>query len=151
MTKSLDDYFNNDNSKQVNIILECPECFERNEVEFSTELKCKKCEKTLSGISYQKILPTSFLLLTLTAFTGVVIDDEIHVYRPSVKTEYKMMKTCINEFQDKDLNKDYKYVRNICFCAVESMSGILDAEKARTYSEQKLKDLLKNNFDECKN
>jgi len=71
---------------------------------------------------------------------GTLLDDTINVNRASVKTEYKMMRTCIYEFQDRDT----------CICAVESMSGFIDAEKALLYGHEWLKEVLKNKYDNCK-
>ena len=51
-----------------------------------------------------------------------------------------MMRTCVNRFGNRD----------DCFCAVESMSGLIDAQKARLYGEKWLKDLLKDRYYDCR-
>jgi len=60
-----------------------------------------------------------------------------------------MMKTCIDEHRSYYVS--YKDARDNCYCAVETMSGFLDAEKARLYEEAKLKKILKERYRECNN
>ena len=80
------------------------------------------------------------MVLGLSGIAGAIVDDITNINRASVKTEYKMMKTCIHEFYDRDT----------CFCAVESMSGLVDAQKARIYGDKWLKELLKDKYNDCK-
>jgi hypothetical protein len=60
-----------------------------------------------------------------------------------------MMKTCIKEHRTYYVS--YEKARDTCFCAVESMSGFLDAEKARFYGKAKLEKILKERYKECTN
>jgi transposase-like protein len=126
--------------KKDQINLECPECSEDNIVKLSSELKCKKCEKTLLGFNYKRFLLPTIAVVGLSGAAGAIIDDTVNLNRVSVKTEYKIMRTCINSFYD----------RETCFCAVESMSGLVDAQKAKLYGDKWLKDLLHERYNDCK-
>ena len=149
MAEDINDYFKkkstkntqNKNEKQNYINLICSECDESNKVRLSTELKCKKCEQKLSGFDYKKFILPTIAVIGLSGISGAILDDTLNLNRASVKTEYKMMRTCIYEFQDRDT----------CYCAVESMSGFVDAEKARLYGPKWLEEVLKDNYDNCKN
>ena len=144
MTKYVNDYFKKKSTKKSkeknHIHLECPKCFESNTVKLSTELKCKKCEKTLLGFNYKRFLLPTIAIVGFSGIAGAIIDDTVNLNRASVKTEYKMMKTCLHEFYDRDT----------CFCAVESMSGFVDAEKARLYGHKWLEEVLKDKYNSCK-
>ena len=148
MSKDINDYFSkkskktiqDENKKESYINLECPECSEINKIKFSTELRCKKCEQKISGFDYRRFILPVIAVIGLSGIGGAVLDDTLNLNRASVKTEYKMMRTCIYEFQDRDT----------CFCAVESMSGFIDAEKARLYGTKWLKEVLKDRYDNCK-
>jgi len=149
LAEDINDYFKkkstkntqNKNEKQNYINLICSECDESNKVRLSTELKCKKCEQKLSGFDYKKFILPTIAVIGLSGISGAILDDTLNLNRASVKTEYKMMRTCIYEFQDRDT----------CYCAVESMSGFVDAEKARLYGPKWLEEVLKDNYDNCKN
>lgn len=148
MSEDINDYFKKkstkntqDKSEKQNYInLKCSECNESNKVKLSTELKCKKCEQKLSGFDYKKFILPTVAVIGLSGISGAILDDTLNLNRASVKTEYKMMRTCIYEFQDRDT----------CFCAVESMSGFIDAEKARLYGRKWLEEVLKDKYDSCK-
>lgn len=130
--------------KENELKIECPECFEENIVSLSSDIKCKKCEKSLTGQKYKSVLLSAGLVFSLGAGLGVTSDAYLNINRASVKTEYKMMKTCINRFGN---NSE---VRDDCACAVESMLGVIDAQKARFYSTSWLKDVLKEKYNECR-
>jgi hypothetical protein len=122
-----------------NIDLLCLACDHKNKVYFSSDIKCKECNETLIGYTYKVFIVPALVVIGLSAIGGAMIDDTLNLNRASVKTEYKMMRTCINRFG----------YRDNCFCAVESMSGFLDAEKARLYSRSKLSDILKDRYNDC--
>ena len=127
-------------SKEENKIdLECSSCSTENTVNLSSDIKCKKCNKSLTGKLYKNIIISAGLLVGLGAIGGALVDDVININRASVKTEYKMMRTCVNRFQNSEN----------CYCAVESMSGIIDAEKARLYGKGWLKDILAERYKAC--
>lgn len=126
-----------ENKYEINLL--CPKCDNENTINLSSDIKCKKCEETLVGKSYKEFILPTIIVLGLSAISGAMIDDSLNLNRASVKTEYKMMRTCINRFYDRDN----------CFCAVESMSGFLDAEKARFYGSSKLANILKERYYEC--
>lgn len=127
-----------ENKHEINLL--CPKCDNQNTINLSSDIKCKECEETLIGRSYKEFILPTIMVLGLSAIGGAMIDDSLNLNRASVKTEYKMMRTCINRFNDRDN----------CFCAVESMSGFIDAEKARFYGKQWLKDELKNRYYDCR-
>ncbi len=138
--------YSRDKHKQENekINLECPHCSESNSIKLSKQIECKKCHKSLGGHFYKSVVLSAGLLLGMGAVGGALIDDTVNLNRASVRTEYKMMKTCIDEFKYRD---GYKPARNKCFDVVESMSGVLDAEKARFYGREGLKKELKQRYD----
>ena len=119
----------------------CPNCEHKNKVSLSSEINCKECQETLLGYTYKQFIISTIAVVGLSGICGAMIDDTVNLNRASVKTEYKMMRTCINEYQDRDT----------CFCAVESMSGFIDAEKARFYRVDKLKNILSKRYNDCKN
>lgn len=126
-----------ENKHEISLL--CPKCENKNTINLSSDIKCKKCEETLIGRSYKEFILPTIVVLGLSAIGGAMIDDISNLNRASVKTEYKMMRTCINRFNDRDN----------CFCAVESMSGFIDAEKARFYSSAKLSNILKERYYNC--
>lgn len=126
------------------IELECPHCSETNTVKLSKQIECKECHKSLSGHFYKSVVLSAGLLLGVGAIGGALIDDTANLNRASVKTEYKMMKTCIKEFEDRD---GYRAARDKCVDVVESMSGVLDAQKARFYGKEGLKKELKKRYE----
>ncbi|MCJ8326764.1 MAG: hypothetical protein MJK08_06650 [Campylobacterales bacterium] len=130
----------NKNSLEV----ECPHCEVENEIKLSSEIKCKECKKSLLGAKYRNILFSAGTIFVLGAGIGSFGDTYLNINRASVKTEYKMMKQCIN------LYGNYSRVRNNCACAVESMAGIVDAQKARAYGRDWLEDVLRDKYDSCK-
>ena len=114
----------------------CPTCDYENTVHLSSDIKCKECSETLIGHTYTRFILPVLAVMGLSAMGGAMIDDTLNLNRASVKTEYKMMRTCINRFG----------YRDNCVCAVESMSGFLDAEKARLYTESMLSNILKERY-----
>lgn len=131
--------------KKVNLEIQCPHCEEQNDIALPEDIKCNECKKTLIGFKYENVILSSTATLVIGGILGTQLDDTININRASVKTEYKMMKTCINEFGYS------KSVRDNCYCAVESMSGFLDAQKARLYHRDTLKKLLEDRYNSCKN
>lgn len=96
---------------------------------------------------YKSIAVSGALILGVGVVSGALIDDTVNFNRASVKTEYKMMKTCIDEHKSYSIS--YEDARNNCYCAVESMSGLLDAQKAKFYGKIKLQKLLKEKYRDC--
>ncbi|WP_324171633.1 hypothetical protein [Sulfurimonas sp.] len=123
--------------------IECPHCFEDNKINLSKEIKCKHCEKPLIGEKYKKQLITAFTAILLGSGMGITADAYLNINRASVKIEYKMMKTCIA------YKGNFKRVRDNCACTVESMLGVIDAQKARLYGENRLYSLLDEKYEEC--
>jgi len=133
------------NEKSENTLdIECPYCFEENKINLSTKIKCKKCEKPLINEKYKKPIISAFATILIGSGLGITADAYLNINRASVKTEYKMMKTCINHYGN------YKSVRDNCACAVESMVGVLDAQKARFYGDTKLYSILNEKYQSCK-
>lgn len=125
------------------LVIECPHCDKENTINLSKEIQCKHCEKSLIGEKYKKPFITAFTAILLGSGIGVATDGYLNLNRASVKTEYKMMKTCIDYY---GYNKT---ARDNCACAVESMVGLIDAEKARFYSETKLYKILDGRYKDC--
>ncbi|WP_310441417.1 hypothetical protein [Sulfurimonas sp.] len=125
--------------------IECPHCLKDNKINLSKNIKCKHCEKPLIGERYIKPIISTFATILIGAGIGMTADGYLNINRASVLTEYKMMKTCIYRFGN------YKTVRDNCACAVESMLGIVDAQKARLYGEKWLLDILDDKYKDCEN
>lgn len=132
-----------DNKNNYSLEIECPHCFKENKINLSKEIKCKECEKPLIGEKYKKQIVTAFTAILIGGSIGMTADGYININRASVKTEYKMMKTCINYYGNN------RRTRDNCACAVESMLGMIDAQKARFYSESKLYRILGERYQEC--
>ena len=97
----------------------------------------------------QKIVST-LSFLTIGAVGGHYIDDIVEKYnRFSVLTEYKMMKTCIDESSD----KTYYPIktRDTCACAVESISTTFNPEEFKQYGADKQSIILHNKYESCEN
>jgi|GEM_PF-4581148 len=132
------------NKENKNILdIECPHCYQDNKVNLSQEIKCKHCKEPLIGEKYKKPIITAFTAILLGSSIGITTDAYLNINRASVKTEYKMMKTCI------DYKGYSKTVRDNCACTVESMLGVIDAQKARFYSESKLYRILDERYEGC--
>jgi phage FluMu protein Com len=124
--------------------IECPHCHEENQINLSKEIKCKKCEKPLIGEKYRKPIFSAMTTILIGSGLGLTADAYLNINRASVKTEYKMMKTCIDEFGN------LSSVRDQCACAVESMLGMIDAKRARSLELDQLTNILKSRYYECK-
>jgi hypothetical protein len=128
-----------------NIDLLCPTCDHKNKVYFSSDIKCKECNKTLIGYTYKIFIVPALVVIGLSAMSGVVIDDTLNLNRVSVKTEFNMMVECINR------NSSDKNEVNDCVCAVESLSGFLDAEQLRFRDSSWKSRELQSRYNSCKN
>ncbi|MCT7560690.1 hypothetical protein ACN2C0_01440 [Aliarcobacter butzleri] len=136
-------------SIENSILIICDKCSEENKILLSKDIKCKKCDKSLIGSKYKEYIISGFTTILIGVGIGAVADSYVNIQRPSVKTEYKMMKSCINFQSISDSNTIR--VRDNCFCAVESMAGIVDAQKARLYGDKWLKDILIERYESCIN
>lgn len=138
-------------NEETSLNIECPHCGHDNKVKLISSTQCKndKCQKPLIGQKYSKPIISIMSAIIIGGVSGVVIDGYTNVYRASVKTEYKMMKTCIDERSDNGYYHD-KDVRNQCACAVEQLSGFLDAERTRLYGNAKLSEMLDTAYRDCK-
>lgn len=134
--------------KKYELEIECTDCLELNKIKVDNELKCKKCEKPLVGKSYKNPIISSMLLLLIGSGIGITSDNYLNINRPSVKTEYFMMQTCLKEYSNEN-NEYSEEIRDNCICAVETMSGIIDAQKARIYGESWLKEILVEKYESC--
>ncbi|MFA7091834.1 MAG: hypothetical protein WC149_08275 [Arcobacteraceae bacterium] len=131
--------------QEDSIVIECPNCFNENKILLSKEIKCKKCEKSLIDEKFRKPIFSALTIILFGSGIGMITDSYLNINRPSVKTEYKMMKWCIDNYGQ------YKSVRDTCACAVESMAGIVDAQKARLYGNEWLIDVLDKKYKSCRN
>jgi hypothetical protein len=136
-------------NEEYSFDIECPHCQKNNTIKLHKTNKCKHCDKPLGGEKYTKQIISVMSAIIIGGVSGVIIDGYAHVYRASVKTEYKMMKTCIDERSDGDTYHDKK-IRDQCACAVEQLSGVLDAERVRIYGEYKLSMMLDEAYQNCK-
>ena len=127
------------------MIIICDECSEENKILLSKDIKCKKCEKSFVGNKYKSYIISGLTTLLIGSGIGAVADSYLNIQRPSVKTEYKMMSWCTFYYGKTEI------VRDNCACAVESIAGIVDAQKARLYGESWLIDILKDKYKSCKN
>lgn len=133
------------NENKLEII--CEKCNTENIILVSKDLKCKNCNNSLNNKRYKEFILSGTKILLVGAALGAVADSYINIQRPSVKTEYKMMKYCI------DVNSNYgrhtSIVRDRCACAVESMAGIIDAQKARLMKENQIYNIVLDKYYSC--
>lgn len=125
--------------------IHCPSCNEKNKVKLSNEVKCKKCKTSFTGKIFAKIVPHGIFVFWATGALFLTADAYININRASVKTEYKMMKQCIDE------RKNTSQVRDTCACAVESMSGVIDAQMAKVRGSVWLSEELATRYRNCLN
>lgn len=133
--------------KENHIEVECPHCEHENKIKLSNDISCKECKKTLVGFKYKSFLVSTAVVLSFGAAGGSVGDTFLNISRPSVKTEYKMMRQCISKYSGYSSSKT---IRNNCICAVESMAGIVDAQKAKYYGADWLEEVLDDKYKSCK-
>ncbi|MFY4843132.1 hypothetical protein ACOTVP_01155 [Aliarcobacter butzleri] len=132
-------------SIENSILIICDKCSEENKILLSKDIKCKKCDKSLIGSKYKEYIISGFATILIGVGIGAVADSYVNIQRPSVKTEYKMMSWCTAEYGKNEI------VRDNCACAVESIAGIIDANKARLHKGEFWGDILKNRYESCKN
>ncbi|WNL29615.1 hypothetical protein [Aliarcobacter cryaerophilus] len=126
------------NNEKNEIQLKCI-CENENTINLSSDIKCKKCNETLTGHIYKRFIFPTILTVGLSLTAGALLDDTLNLNRASVKTEYKMMKQCIDIYGNRDK----------CACAVESMSGFIDAQQARFYGPDGLRKILSERYKKC--
>jgi len=122
----------------------CPTCDYENTVHLSSDIKCKECSETLIGHTYTRFILPVLAVMGLSAMGGAIVDDVIHINRVSVKTEFNMMVECINR------NSSDRNEVNDCVCAVESLSGLLDAEQLRFRDSSWKSRELQSRYNGCK-
>lgn len=123
----------------------CPKCKDVNTIQVQEEIKCKTCDTSFAGKKFGQIISNGLVSFVLTGGVILTADAYFHINRASVKTEYKMMRTCT------DRHGTTESVRNICFCAVESMSGVIDAQMAKLKGVEWLKDEMDKRYKNCQN
>lgn len=123
----------------------CPKCDEINTIKITEEIKCKKCETSFSGKKFGQIVSDGLANFALAGAIVLTADAYLHINRASVSTEYKMVKTCTDRYGTTIP------VRNVCFCAVESMSGVIDAQMARFRDSEWLAEELDKRYRKCLN
>lgn len=123
----------------------CPKCDLVNTINVPEEIKCEKCDTSFSGKKFGQIVSDGLANFVLAGSLVLTADAYLNINRVSVKTEYKMMKQCIDE------RKNTEKVRDTCICAVESMSGVIDAQMARLKGAGWLSDELDRRYQNCLN
>ena len=126
------------------LYIECSNCISSNTIKLSSNIKCKKCNETLIGKFYKSAILSTALVGMLSGTAGTIVDDIIHINRVSVKTEFNMMVECINR------NSSDRNEVNDCVCAVESLSGLLDAEQLRFRDSSWKSRELQSRYNGCK-
>jgi len=125
----------------------CPKCSKITTAEFAHR-GCD-CIEEYANKKYTLQAISVMSAIIIGGVSGAIFDGYTNIYRASVKTEYKMMKTCIKEHSYNDGTHDEK-IRDQCVCAVEQLSGLLDAERARFYGDAKLSEMLDTAYQDCK-
>ena len=134
MAKDMNDYFNKKSKKsdkqENSINVECPHCSHDNSIKFAKKFECTNCNKSIMGTSKTyKSNKTKLILTALASITvGAIAADKhvavdeitilvssglgtmIYMSRLTIETEYKIMKTCIDEFGSNVKTRD------TCFC-----------------------------------
>lgn len=137
-------------AEENHIKLECPQCSEENKINLSKAINCKKCNKSLLQEKYQKVLVSASTAVLLGGGVGMVADSHLSINRLSVKNEYKMMKTCMD-----DRSQYRHFVKkndiDICACAVEGLRGAVDVVLLKVSNAEKREKILKERMKECAN
>ncbi|NBK98822.1 MAG: hypothetical protein EOM50_12510 [Erysipelotrichia bacterium] len=123
----------------------CPKCKDMNTIQVQEEIKCKTCQTSFAGKKFGQVISNGLIGFVLTGGIVLTTDAYLHINRASVKTEYKMMKQCIDE------RKNTPQIRDTCACAVESMSGVIDAQMARLKGAAWLADEMDKRYRNCEN
>lgn len=151
-----------DNKKYV-MKVDCPHCDHANSITFRKDINCENCEKSIMG--RRKNRATSKISLILTALVSVTagaiaadrhvsIDEMIvlvgsgtatmvYMSRLSIETEYKIMKTCIDQFGQN------KRTRDACFCVVKKLNSYLNPLLLKLKKEEWAIQELKRQYESC--
>jgi hypothetical protein len=125
------------NKEKNPIVISCPHCRKDNAINLSKAIKCRHCDKGLTGYKYIKksIIPVvTAAIIGISA--GKVLDDRFeNKYfensRYPIAIEYSIIENCISA-ADKPLEfNKFKEKKDICECALEGV------QKKYSYSEYK--------------
>lgn len=165
MAEDKNDYFNKSktNKETESIKIECPHCNHDNSIKFAKKLECKNCNKSIMGTkktyksNNKKLILTALASVTIGAIAAdkYVAADEIiilvssglgtmiYMSRLTIETEYKIMKTCINEYGSNIKTRD------TCFCVVKKLNKYLNPQIAKIKGEDWLFKQLNVQFNKC--
>jgi len=130
--------------------IDCPHCYEENNIDVSSITKCKKCEKPLLAAKTSNLVVSSIVaaFIGTGAIAGVVLDDSAEIYRLPLKVQYKMIQTCLDIFSE---NRYYdKEIRDTCICAVDTMDGFDDRRKIENMDPFERGNVLHERYEDCK-
>jgi hypothetical protein len=152
-------------SKEENIIdFECPHCTKNNSIKFTKKIECKSCDKSIMGsikthkTSKPKLIFTALASVAVGAIAAdkhVAIDEmiilassglgtAIYMSRLKIETEYKIMKTCINEFESNIKTRD------TCFCVVKKLNNYINPLIVKIKGEDWVLGQIDTQYNKCK-
>jgi hypothetical protein len=121
-----------------NINISCPNCNEENSVKLSSEIKCKNCEESLTGIKYAKLkkpLIGTFTALMIGGFGGHKAIEYFDTDRYPMSVEHSILENCISSY-DEPLRSSYiRNKKEVCVCAFQ-----------KTLKEYDYKEFKKNQY-----
>jgi len=129
--------------------VECPHCFEENNIDLTSAIQCKKCEKPLLTKKDSKLLLSGVVaaFIGTGAIAGVMLDDITEIYKLPFKMKYKMTQTCLQEFSK---NGQYtRETRDTCLCAVDTMDGLYDVRKIKQMDSFEKRDIMYERYEYC--
>ena len=169
VAKDMDNYFEKKSKKEetpnegTSINVECPHCNYDNTIKLKNPYTCNNCDKSI--IEQTKTYKTNKSKLIATAIISAVgsavladqyIDANeiiamvgtgggtmIYMSRLTIETEYKIMKTCIDEFGSNTQTRDS------CFCVVKKLNNYLNPVIAKIKGEEWLLDQLNTQYKKC--
>uniref|UniRef100_UPI0040473A1A hypothetical protein n=1 Tax=Aliarcobacter sp. TaxID=2321116 RepID=UPI0040473A1A len=109
-----------------NLKIECPHCSKENEINLSTEIKCKHCEKPLIGHKYRKPFMSAITAFVLGAWDTNQINEQFESNRYPINFEYAIINSCVSDSEQPLLRKNYKYKEDICICALNKTQEEID-------------------------
>jgi len=102
-----------------NINISCPNCDEENSVKLSSEIKCKNCEESLTGIKYAKLkkpLIGTFTALMIGGFGGHEAIEYFDTDRYPMSVEHSILENCISSYDEPLSTSRIRNKKDVCVC-----------------------------------
>lgn len=135
---------NNDNVLEV----ACPKCYEENQINLATTIKCKHCDEPLIGEKYSKPIISVMSAIILGIGGGIILDETFETDRYPIKTEYNIIDSCLSYYEEPLKREDYKHKKDICICALKKTENEIDYSDVKKNNKEFLH-TFENEAKEC--